>query len=222
MKLTRGRKMAGYGGVAGARAALAGTFALLLAGFCPAAAQSLSGLHIGDAAPHLQELGKPVATAPDGPYLNQKWTFPTGNDLAVSTSADGLIVYLESDWGGHSGNGNDDPGCDLPGVKFGSTTLADLRKRFGSNGFVFQNRSPLLETDDGVVLFNAYEVGTKVVTFITKASKQDYARSKQGGAGWDLADHAKLDAILIADGDYAVYEWGPRVYDPGYKKIEWK
>jgi hypothetical protein len=37
-----------------------------------------------------------------------------------------------------------------------------------------------------------------------------------------VAEHAELDAITIADAEYAKSEWGDRIYDPKYKKIEWK
>jgi len=203
----------------GAITVLTGALAWSIAGVCCAKAQSLAGFRIGEAAAKLKPLGDPAATAPDGDYRNQKWTLPTGNDLAVTTSPDGLIVFLESDSGGKDA----DPGCDLPGLKFGSTTLTDLRKRFGSGGFGFQNRSTAIEGDDGgTVMMNSYEVGTNVVTFITRVSKDDYARSKDPSAKVDLAGHARLDAIMISDSQYAIREWGPRIYGADYKKIEWK
>jgi hypothetical protein len=201
-----------------AAAVIAGAFFWLGAALGSAGAQSLAGLQIGDAAKRLEKFGAAVAAAPDGEFLNQKWTLTNGNDLAVSTTTDGHLVYLEFDWGGK----DDDPGCDLPGLKFGATTLADLRKRFGSDGFGFQNRSSALEVRDGLVMMNSYEVGTNVVTFITKVSQLDYATAKAAGDKRDLAGEAKLDAIMISDKDYALTQWGNRVYDLDYKKIEWK
>jgi hypothetical protein len=186
---------------------------------CPAAAQSLAGLHIGDPAARLKPLGDSAHAAPDGDYLNQKWTLADGNDLAVTTSPDGSIVFLEDDAGGKDA----DPGCDLPGLKFGVTTLADLRKRFGSGGFGFHNRSAILEIDGGgAVMMNSYQIGDVIATFITKLSAEDYAPFKEAPDVAKLAVHARLDAVMLSDAKYALREWGPRIYDPDYKKIQWK
>ena len=71
-------------------------------------------------------------------------------------------------------------------------------------------------------MMNAYEVGTLVITFFTKITLQDHSQMKATGSNPSPADYAKLDAISIADDAYAKNEWGDRVYDPAYKKIEWK
>ena len=39
---------------------------------------------------------------------------------------------------------------------------------------------------------------------------------------WHAGPDAKLEAISLANPGYAKSEWGDRVYDPAYKKIEWK
>jgi hypothetical protein len=181
-------------------------------------AQSLSSLRIGDSLSKLSSLG-PVSDS--GSYKGmelRKWVLPNGNELSVTIGSNGHIVYLESDWDGK----NDDPACDLPGLHFGVTTLSELRKRFGSNGFGFKERGPGVKTEDGFVMMNSWEVGTVVITFYTKIEADEYDRVKATGANPSPADYARLDAISIADADYAKSEWGDRVYDPQYKKIEWK
>jgi len=125
---------------------------------------------------------------------------------------------MESDWAGKS----DDSSCDLPGLRFGVTTLADIRKRFGSNGFGFKNRDAVISVPDGVVLFNSYEVGNVVVTFITKVNDNGAVSVKPEEVPTPVADRAKLDAISIADAGYAETEWGTRLDDPQYKKPVWK
>jgi len=180
--------------------------------------QALVGLKVGEASAVLARLGSPTETDSYKGMSLQRWSLPNGNELSVTVGTEGKIVYLESDWGGQS----DDAGCDLPDLHFGLTTLAELRKRFGSNGFGFKSRGPGVKTPDGFVMMNSFEVGTSVITFHTKIKGDKFQRLKASGADPSPADYAKLDAISIADDAYASREWGDRVYDPAYKKIEWK
>jgi hypothetical protein len=181
-------------------------------------AQSLSSLHIGDPLSKLSSLGPASDSASYKTMEMRKWVLPNGNELSVTTGSNGQIVYLESDWDGK----NDDPACDLPGLHFGLTTLSELRKRFGSNGFGFRERGPGVKTEDGFVMMNSWEAGKVVITFYTRIEQQEYDRMKASGLNPSPADYAKLDAISIADAGYAKSEWGDRIYDPQYKKIEWK
>ncbi len=176
-------------------------------------AQTLSNVRIGDKSSALARLGKPTLTDTYKTFVVHKWCFENGNELSVTTDADGKIVYLELDWGGRPAGRE----TDLRWLFFGETTLSDLRKGFGSNGFAFKERGGVIEAPDGegISMMNSYEVGTKVVTFITKVSATVAPDSP-------IADHATLDAISIADPNFARTEWGERVYDPEYRKIEWK
>jgi hypothetical protein len=180
-------------------------------------AQSLHGLKVGEPSTTLGPLGAPSDSDTYKGMAVQRWDLPNGNSLSVTMGKNG-VVFIESDWNGS----DDDPWCDLPGLRFGQTTLAELRRRFGSNGFGFKSRGYSAETPDGVVMMNSYEVGAVVVTFYTKIKRDEFSRLKASGKNPSLADHAKLDAISIAEDIYATSEWGERVYDPAYKKIEWK
>jgi hypothetical protein len=196
------------------------TMFLLLYGtlFC-AYAQSLSSLRVGEDVSRLSTLGSaPSANETYKSFTIRKWKLSNENQLSVTTSQSGKIIYIESDWNGLS----NETACDLSGLKFGVTTLSELRKRFGSNGFEFQYRSGVINIPDGIVMMNSYEVGTIVVTFITKVTEKDYMRLKESGHEGVPADIATLDAISLADADYAKNEWGDRIYDPNYIKIEWK
>jgi len=194
------------------------TFLLTIATLLSAQAQSLSNLHIGDEVTRLATLGEPAATDKYKSYLVRKWRFANGNELSITTDATGRIVYLESDWGGHL-DGNE---SDLRGLTFGATTLSELRVRFGSNGLTFKGRAGVIGIQNGVVMMNSYEVGSNIVTFITKVSDGDSSPSTESGKSSAIADRARLDAISIADAGYAQSEWGDRVYDPNYQRIEWK
>jgi len=174
-------------------------------------AQSLQGLHIGEDQSSLAKLGAPGAVEKYKSYVVSKWTLANGNELAATVNSAGKIVYLESDWNGSA----DATGSDLNDLRFGATSLTDLRRRFGSNGFAFKGRGSVLRIPDGVVMMNAYDAASVVVTFFTKVA----VKAKNSTP---VADRAKLDSLSMADPDYAKSEWGERVYDPDYKKIEWK
>ena len=200
-------------------ASIAGPTLCVLMQLSVAGAQSLASLKIGDDATRLSLPGS-TATS-NNAYKSmtvRKWKLPNGNELSVTASPAGKIVYLESDWD----RGSDDPACDLQGLKFGITTLSDLRKRFGSNGFEFQDRGGVMRTNDGIAMFNSYQVGKNIVTFITKVTQKDYEGLQKSGGSEALADIAKLDAISLASKDYAESEWGNMIYDPDYKQVVWK
>ena len=197
---------------------------LMIASSGTASAQALSEIHIGDAAERLNTLAA-HATGPEqmertkmeiGRVTMRKWSFADGNDLAA-TVWKGRVVYLEVDWGGRPEGAT----VDFPGLRFGETTLSGLRAKFGNNGFAFKQRAPVIRVSDGVATMNSYEVGDVIVTFVTHVSYDDVKDVKQTDLPAAM-DRAKLVAISLTTAEYAVREWGDRIYDPNYKKIEWK
>ncbi len=181
-------------------------------------AQSLETFRVGDTPSRLSKFG-PVSGLDKYKEMDVfKWRLAKGNVFTAMVDPNGEIDYLESDWGGKG----DDTGCDLPGLKFGVTTLADLRKRFGSNGFGYRRRPHVRQNDDGVTLLNSYEVENVVITFYTRISSADSAKV-QASEGKDSGEeYARLDGISLANAAYAKREWGDRIVNPAYKKIEWK
>ena len=197
---------------------------LLIALVQPSAsrAQALLNIRVGDTPSKLSKFG-PVSGEDKYKGMDLfKWILPNRNLLTATVDREGEIVYLESDWGGKS----DDTGCDLAGLKFGVTTLADLVTRLGSNGFGFKTRPHSRQTDDGVMLLNSYEVGNVVVTFYTRISGADYAKVQAAGANASGAatgaEFANLEGISMANAAYAKSEWGARIPNPAYKKVDWK
>jgi hypothetical protein len=182
-------------------------------------AQSLFDVVVGGTASTLSRFG-PVAGM--GKYRTMdvyKWVLPNKNQFTATVSPDGEVVFAESDWFG----GSDDTGCDLAGLKFGVTTLADLRKRFGSDGFTFRGRRGSIAAPDGVALMYSWEVDKVVVTFYAKISHEDQARVQAEGSKETAADYAKLYAISIASSAYARSEWGARISEASPpKKTVWK
>jgi 3',5'-cyclic AMP phosphodiesterase CpdA len=96
---------------------------------------SLSGIHIGENIVAVSRIGfAPSAKNQIGPETMIKWRFPLRNELSVTAATDtGRIVYIEHDWGGDSRGSL----TDFPNFQFGTTTLAEIREKFGSNGFTF-------------------------------------------------------------------------------------
>ena len=179
----------------------------------PPVIPSLSGIKIGDPLSSVSIIGiDPVARNRVGPFTVMRWSFPDGNELSVTASSKGAIVYIESDWG------EKQPGIttDYGGLFYGRTTLSEIRQRFGSNGFAFTHHGGVVKVRDGLVLINSYEVGSAVATFVTKA--QVSRITSEGSIG----EEAVLVAISLADPTYANNTWGARSYDPEYHSITWR
>lgn len=180
-------------------------------------AQSLSSVQIGDTSSKLSPLGKPASLEAEKDGTVRRWTLPNGNDLSATTDRDSHVVYLEADWNHTDAN----TGCDLPWLQFGATTLTQIRKHFGSNGFAFKGQAGQLLAKDGAVLLNSYELGNTVITFYNKVSNAEISKLNPEGQS-SFADHARLDAISFASQGYAKAQWGDRIYDPRYQQIAWK
>lgn len=193
-----------------------------LAAAGPALAQSLSGLKVGDALSTATSLGSaPVATEKIGPYTINKWALAAGNSLSVTAVAKtGKIVYLELDWDG-SENGAD---TGRAGLRFGTTSLADLRKSLGSNGFSLGRMGGIQPSEDGsITLINCYAIRSQprlVVAFFSKLPENNIAEARKDVE--KLPELARLDAIVLADTTYLASIWGTkRSYDKAYRDIDW-
>jgi hypothetical protein len=196
----------------------AAAFSLVLSQQNRLHAQTLETFRVGDTPTRLSKFGPVSGLEKYGQMDVFKWRLAKGNLFTAMVDANGEIEYLESDWGGKG----EDTGCDLAGLRFGVTTLADLRKRFGSNGFGYKGRPHVRQNEDGVVLLNSYEVENVVITFYTRISAPDYAKIQASDGKESGEEYAKLDGISLANAAYAKLEWGNRVANPAYKKIEWK
>jgi hypothetical protein len=181
-------------------------------------AQSLWSVPVGGTASTLSHLG-PVSG--EDKYRGMdvyRWMLSNGNQFTATVNPEGEIVYAESDWFGKSA----ETGCDLAGLKFGVTTLAELRKRFGSDGFTFRTRASGFRTEDGLAMMYSWEVDKVVITFYTKINSQDLAQTQAEGSKESTADYAKLYAISMANAAYARREWGARLDAPVTTKTVWK
>ncbi|HRF42382.1 MAG TPA: hypothetical protein PK198_26510, partial [Saprospiraceae bacterium] len=93
---------------------------------------SMLGLKIGDSPKTVEQIKLKV----DAREKNMiKFKTSDGNDFSVTVQK-GKIVYMENDW-------LQNPKATQPlysDFRFGHTTLREIRARFGTNGFVHQNR----------------------------------------------------------------------------------
>lgn len=184
-------------------------------------AQAISAFKIGeDMRVVAKNRPKPSNTEALGSYAAFKWNLPGGNDLSVTASPEtGRIVFIESDWGGDPASA----ASDVPGMTFGLTTLADIRKRFQSNGFGFKSNLGQATTEK-LVSFNCYQVDSDpdlVVVFVTTLLTKDVPTV----AGDPKPDPGKghLEAVILSSLVYLKEIWGEdRVFDATYHPVPWK
>jgi hypothetical protein len=193
---------------------------LVLSVATSAHAQSLAGVKLGAAPITLETLPmKPTVREGNGVEKVTKFKLPNGNNLSVTyDSKANKIRYIELDW-------NNTPQATNTGVGelfFGQTTLNDIRKRNGSNGFAWK-RVVMHQRGEQMIMFNAYEVRNKpgaIVVFVTLINIPEYKASPLGDER--LGSLARLNAIILASEDYLDEIWGAeKVYDGTSISIAW-
>jgi len=196
---------------------LAFTFTLLCS---IASAQSLSGIKIGDAPSVLEKLNlEPLAREGHGAIKMVKFKLANGNELSVTyNSRENRIIYVQNDWSLKP----EGAATDILAFKFGVTTLEDIRRINGSNGFSWKSHA-MYRTEDQIIAFNAYEIKgrpNQVAVFVTSLSipevKNKIANPDQ------IPKFPKLQAIILAEEAYLDEIWGEeKTYDKDSKPISW-
>lgn len=190
----------------------------LAAPFTSAQAQSLSGIKVGDPPSVLEKLNlEPLATEEHGAMKVVKFKLPNGNELSV-TSRENRIIYIENDWSLRP----EGAATDISGFKFGLTTLEEIRRVNGSNGFNW--KSTLMQrVEDRIVTFNAYHIKGKpnqAAVFVTGVSVAHAKKTMSDSS--EMAKFLKLEAIILAEEDYLDELWGEeKLYDKDVKPITW-
>jgi len=170
---------------------------------------SMAGVSIGDSDSALAKV-KLQILAEEGD--TKKYRSVNGNDFSI-TLLDGKVVYMENDWL------QDAAGRQplITGFQFGTTSLADIRKSLGNNGFTFTAMWGFT-TETHVIQLNCYEADSankEVIAFVTKVPLDADVTEAT------IAEKLKLDAIIIADMEYLNLIWGEeKLFDPNYKKIK--
>ena len=128
---------------------------------------SMLGIKIGDTKASLEKI-KLKVEAKDDEMI--KYRTDDGNDLSVTLNQ-GKIVYMENDW-------LQDTNARKPlytDFQFGQTSLREIRKKFGTNGFTYKTRRAFTTKTD-LIGFNCFELespNNKVLVVITKISLKE-------------------------------------------------
>ena len=171
---------------------------------------SMLGIELYDSRKSVENLKLPVVGEEPGIV---KYRTKNGNDLSV-TFENNLVVYMENDWS-----------LQPEGAKplysnftFGRTSLYDIRKAYGTNGFSYVNRS-VFTTETDLLTFNCFEFDSKkneVLVLITGVSMADEEVNVE-----NISNKMKLVAMIIADKAYLDKIWGAeKIFSANYKKIK--
>lgn len=175
----------------------------------PAGDISMLEIKIGDSQKSLDKIKLKVEVR-EGDMI--KFKTDNHNDFSV-TCQKGKVVYMENDW-------LQDIKARQPlfsDFEFGQTTLRDIRKKFGTNGFTYKSRGPFT-TDKYLIEFNCFEFDSPNDEILITITKMLLTANVTENS---VADSLKLDAIIIAKKSYLDGEWGKeKLYDRNYKKIK--
>ena len=181
--------------------------------------RAFHGVRIGAPITTLQKIGlKPIDRSGSGAIKITKYLLENGNAMSVTyDSVQDRILYMEIDWNQQT-SGMD---LGLGALRFGSSTLQQIRRLYKSNGFSYA-RHMMVPIADEIVAFNAFELNrtpTIIVVFITKLSRD--LRQHIAGLPEDqqaiakIGEHFTLDAVVVAGERYLDEIWGKdKVYDP--------
>ncbi|MBD8689566.1 hypothetical protein IFT56_20150 [Rhizobium sp. CFBP 13717] len=187
-----------------------------------AAAQVVAGHSIGE------DRGKLDGVAWQnsfGGYVDGKFMAANGVEVsATSEQSTGKLVRLEAKWDGKGLRQL----AYFSDFRFGQTTLADIKKRFGNLGLLPAGGSSVSSTPDGgVTISNFYEVsGSKTIaTFVTNIGRRELLGLKRRH-GADAYAHmetvATLHSMAISDAVYFKNLRGATsIADIGYSPIAW-
>lgn len=193
----------------------------------PAAAQSILGLKLGAPESALGSLGLAAADSIVTPKMSIRgYDLPDGGRFEVVVDrAENAIVFLQ-----HSRLGAQESSAgDLPGTTYGRTTLAELRARFGSNGFVYHGSPRPDVVGDRFVLTNAYDLeggGAQplVAVFLTSLPVEQAKRFASGNEAdaKAMGEIAVLSGVILARRSYVETVWGSeRMADKACRPVAW-
>jgi hypothetical protein len=187
------------------------SFFIILLLILPLGSISMLGIELYDTRESVESLDLPIIGEESGIV---KYRTKNGNDLSVTFEND-KVVYMENDWLLSAG-GSKPLFTDFI---FGKTSIADIRNKFGTNGFTYSNRL-FSSTNTHLVTFNCFEFDTnknEVLVTITGIAIEEKDQVNEN----NISEKLKLLAIIIADKKYLDKIWGEeKAFDKNYKKIK--
>jgi len=172
---------------------------------------SILGIKIHDKESSLKKIKLDTVAVDEGMI---KFRTENGNDLSF-TMKKGKIVYMENDWL-HEANGKKPL---FSGFRFGETSLRDIRKTLGTNGFTHTDHAAFTSETE-LIEFNCFEFDSpnnEIFATVTTCPLDTSITEST------IADSLKLAAVIICDKGYLDNIWGEKkVYDDKghYKKIK--
>ncbi len=171
---------------------------------------SMLGIELYDSRKSVEDLNLPIVGEEPGIV---KYRTENGNHLSVTFEND-KVIYMENDWL-YESEGAKPLFTDFT---FGKTSIKEIRKEFGTNGFTHVNRN-VFTTDTQLIAFNCFEFDSEkneVLVTITGLSLNDEEVNEN-----NISEKMLLLAIIIADKAYLNEIWGKeKVFDDNYKKIK--
>lgn len=181
--------------------------------------RAFHGVRVGAPISSLQKLGvTPADRSGSGAVKVTKFLLSSGNELSVTyDSIQDRILYMEVDWNQKTAASK----VGLGALRFGKTTLQQIRRLYKSNGFSHAKHI-MFEIEKDIVTFNCFELKqtpTIIVVFITKLSSatRNYIETlpPEKQVVDEIGQYFKLDAIAVADESYLDELWGyEKIYDP--------
>lgn len=185
-------------------------------------AQNLGGMKLGDL-PGAVDRNHWKLIASDGAqtFRQEKYRDSSGTTLAIAYDRQTRkALFIEMDWNGNARGKN---ASGIPSLVFGTTTLEDIRRMMGSNGFAYGSNGGMVRDGDRLVAFNAYELKDRpntVAVFITSIYIPDLGGRMPKVD--EMAKLFKLESIILSEVDYLDSLWGEaKVYDPDNKPASW-
>jgi hypothetical protein len=181
--------------------------AVLSAAAAAADAQSLRGLSLGDVAGDVVVPTDAVdrGCSQEVEVIYCYWELKTGTITRLTTTElHRDIIYIEVEWGGDAA----DADLAVPGMRFGETTLNDLRDTVGSTGFVYEG-GPQPYRDKGLVhIYTHWEMQAAPVILTAVTAFPEEALQQDKSALASAISASKLQTISMTYTYYAEWMYG--------------
>jgi hypothetical protein len=145
--------------------------------------------------------------------IKTKYRTDNGNNFSVIIK-NGQIVFMENEWL-FLKNGKTPL---ITKFKFGETSVKEIKKVFGTNGFVYKKRL-FIKTESDMVQYYYFEIDSPNNEILALETKVWLDNPKL--TWYNIEEYLILDDIIIADKEYLDEIWGSdKEYFDVIKKIK--